>query len=98
MTNLCDLCGKAKDGPNRCRADIDPRNTSDVTDCNGAQVEVLDTDLVRAWLRAPLLREALREALDGWWKMIDQFGAPEEWRRRDEQHIAELRAKFLEAK
>jgi hypothetical protein len=97
MTDLCDLCGKAKDGPNRCRADIDPRNTGDVTDCSGAQVEVLDTDLVRAWLRAPLLREALREALEIATSAVLLSPVHDQWPGW-QSRIAELRAKFLGGK
>jgi hypothetical protein len=108
MSNLCDLCGKAKDGPRHATGSL--KRPSQVCDawiegdhvytCADSPIQALVNEgrideIVREAMRAPLLREALREALDGWDKMIDQFGAPEEWRRRDEQRIAELRKKHL---
>lgn len=68
----CDLCGGIRDGlalkPGRCQVGFD-WNMGGVIACDGSRLASPDADIVREAMRAPLLRAALKEALDeaeGW--------------------------------
>jgi hypothetical protein len=102
MTNLCDLCGKAISDRGRARDRCQANLGSDEAMAYGCKYEPLfdclkpgaDGEFVREALRAPLLREALREALEQWKVWLSPY-ASQELIEREETRIAELRAKFL---
>lgn len=101
----CDLCGKLLQPPEGtqqwskvCKSNIGV--DGEVYPCiAGAFGDTLApgyaANIVREAQRAPLLRAALREALDGWERTLDAYCESRLTREPKEQRIHTLRAKYL---